>query len=389
MSKDTNGFMNFVDESSEKAVIEIYGTIGGYDYDTWKKINTINIMRRELNRLKELNTKNIEVRICSYGGCVDHALAIHDALRDHTAKITTVVNSYCASAATVIAMAGDVRKISKNALFLIHQCSSSVWGNAHDLEMELESQRTTNEVIYNIYKEHCAKDEKELRELFDYDNGNGKWLTAQEVLDYGFATEIYNEDKATTAKAASIDRRMMDKLHLPPFPAGYEQPEEKTFNVRELASALGTELKEFFKPKNSNQNINQNQIVMTKFNAKFACLSLLFAAMADTDYDPEKGQSFTDAQMNELEKQLKELADLKDKFTKLEADKKASDEKVTALTAENKTITAERDSYKAKYEAAPALTNPVNGKDGKETTFEDSMDNDPYYQSITKQLKQF
>jgi len=89
MSKEKREFMRFVSETEEEAVIEIYGTIGGWNWEEWKRINTIESISKELNRLKELNTKKITVKINSYGGDCNHALAIYDALVDHSAKIIT------------------------------------------------------------------------------------------------------------------------------------------------------------------------------------------------------------------------------------------------------------------------------------------------------------
>lgn len=363
--------IRFLNESETNAVIEIYGTIGGYDYETWKQKNTFESMQKELNRLKELNTQNIEVRICSYGGYVDHALAIHDALADHPAKITTVVNSYCASAATIIAMAGDVRKISKNALFLIHKCSSYVWGNESDLSAELESQKTTNSVIYNIYKDKCKKTDAELKELFDYNSGQGKWITAQEVLVFGFATEIYNEQQS--AKAASLDYRMMNILNLPPL------PEQQTNNADTIADTVFARIKEFFNPKNSNPINNQKQQTMSVFNEKFVALAALFVITAD--YDPAKGHTFTDDELKVLNDKMNELSQFTDKLAKAE-------DKITAKDAEIATITASRDDYKAKYEKGTKTSTSVNASDPTHS-FEDSIENDDYYKSIQNQLKQF
>ncbi len=376
-------WMRFVNESDAKAVIEIYGTIGGYDYDTWKRINTQKAVQKELNRLKALNTKEIEVRICSYGGFVDHALAIHDALKDHPAKITTVVNSYCASSATIIAMAGDDRKISKNALFLIHHCSSYTGGNDHDLEMELESQRTTNNVIFNIYKEHCVKEDKDLQELFDYNNGKGKWITAQEALDFGFATEIYNE--TAVPKVAIADRRMLDRLNLPEFPEGHVAEEASPSLLQSIRESIREIIAEFLPTKpqpKENHNNNQTHTEMKKFKAVFACLTLLFAFKADQDYNPDVGHTFTDSEMQDLEKQLQALADLKEAHSKLEADKESADEKLAELTANVETLTAERDDYKTKYENAPASGTPVSGSDAKEDAFQKYIDESPIYKKV-------
>ena len=62
----------------------------------------------------------IIVRINSGGGDVFAANAIYTRLRDLDAKITVKIDGWAASAATIIAMAGDTIKIAKNGLFMVH-----------------------------------------------------------------------------------------------------------------------------------------------------------------------------------------------------------------------------------------------------------------------------
>ena len=134
-------FLNISEPADRKARIEIDGTIG-FDWDTWEPKNTGADIRRQLDELSALDVDEIEVLITSLGGFVDDALQIHDALKEHKAKVTTIVQGFCASGATIIACAGDERIISPNALYLIHKCMSSLCdANENTLESELEEQR--------------------------------------------------------------------------------------------------------------------------------------------------------------------------------------------------------------------------------------------------------
>ena len=184
--------IRFLDESAEEAVIEIYGQIG---YEGWTRDedeNTARQMSAELDRIKALSAKRITVRINSLGGDVNHALAIHDLLAEHPALVTTQINGLCASAATIVAMAGKERRMSKNALFLIHQCSAYVGrANEERLSQELETQKTVNGRMLDIYTAACSGKEAEISELLKANNGQGKWLTAEEAKGFGFVTDIY------------------------------------------------------------------------------------------------------------------------------------------------------------------------------------------------------
>lgn len=369
--KEEINTINFVSVSPKKAVIEIYGTIGGYDEETWKHKNTIEQMSKELKKLKETKTEEIEVRICSPGGYVDHALAIHDALVDHEAKVITIVNSYCASAATVIAQAGDIRKISKNALYLIHHCSSYTWGNDKEIERELEAQRKTNNIMLNIYKKRC-KDEKKLAELFDANEGKGKWIEAEEVLEMGLVDEIYNE---APVKAAYVNPSMMAKL--PPIPEGHKIEAEETEKGQKWMEKILNEIKNAVTgQRDNNDKPQQKQTTMKKFATLFPILAVALA-MEAFEFKEGEEVKLSEEKLASLEKILKDYQAKENNTKKLEEEKKTAESNLQAMTKE-------RDEYKKKYEACepPASKSPEGKDDVKKGTFQSYMEESEAYKEI-------
>lgn len=349
-------YLNITKPTANKARIEIDGTIGGFDWDTWERKNTGKSIRKQLKEISELDVDEIEVLITSLGGYVDDALQIHDALKSHPAKVTTIVQGFCASAATVIACAGDRRIISPYALYLIHKCMSDVWdANENALEAELDDQRTINGTFFNIYKGILKKDEADLRALFEANNGKGKWITAEDALAFGFATEIQdfddNEKKPATAMARFLNHARAA------FPdMNIYQPTPKK---------------------------------MKKVLMSFALLGALLAFKDDAEYDEKEGLQLNPDQLRTLEDTLKAYDDLKTKASDTESElQKANDDLASAnqTIAEKEslieTLTAERDNYKAKYENAPATVPGVNGKDVNvnEETVEDYVKNSAVYQ---------
>lgn len=350
-------FFNIINQSADSAVISIEGTIGGWDWDLWDRVNTGRIIRRQLKELGDV--ANIEVRICSLGGDVDEALQIHDALKDHSATVTTIINGFCASAATIIALAGDVRKISKNSVYLIHKCSSGVSGNEHDLQMELDSQKTVNDILYNMYKEVCKKSDAELTELFDADNGHGKWIKPEEAVDFGFCTEVYNESQPS-AKVAMADAETLAKLNYPSLPDGTPVQVDDVVSEHEerLFRRIIDKARELFAPKTQVEPsiINQNQQAMKKFLAVFAYLGALLAIKDDQEYDDQAGHTLTNEELGKVEAELAAYAQLKHDHQTLTAER-------DKLKKDNETLTSERDSYKAKWESKPQDVTKVNGSD--------------------------
>jgi len=285
-------------------------------------------------------------------------LQIHDALKAHPAKVTTIVQGFCASAATIIACAGDVRIISPNALYLIHKCLSWAEGNENDLQAELEAQRTTNSVILKIYKSVLKKDEKELIDLFNANDGDGKWITAEEALAFGFATEIqeFEGDKnplTNMARFLNHARNLLPKIN--------EKKEDHDDNGSEYNSL----------------NPNQNPSDMKKL-MNFALLCALLAFSAETEYDEKQGLPLNEDQLQKLENELKAKATLADELKNVKAQLQTKTDELTAAQAKAETdkaaidtLTAERDSYKAKYEKQPAAVQTPAANDPQDGGDED------------------
>jgi len=373
MSKEKREFMRFVSETEDESVIEIYGNIGGFDWENGKKINTIESIAKELNRLKASKSKQILVKLNSYGGSSNDAFAIYDALADHPAKIITQCNGYNASASTIIFMAGDERRISKNSLFLIHKCWDWVCGNENVLEEELKTQRTVNETLLNLYEVKVKKNREDIATLMNENNGTGKWITAQEALDYGFATEIYND---TTSAKAAFSGRDFSAFRFPPLPEGYN------FDAEEKEPAwmerLVQKFTDIFKP--TGPITNQIKPEMKKLSAVFPLLFALVAFKTDSDYDPEKGHAMTDEELKALETKIAEFNAEKTKF---DSDKKELEDKLTAMTTS-------RDELQAKINEVPnpqSVPNPTGNDKTNKSDFQIYMENDPFYKSIeTKNL---
>ena len=192
--------------NSEDVIIDIHGEIGG---SWWNEGVTFDDVKSQLKDIAN-SKKKIQVRICSLGGSVDEALAIYELLHSMKDRVTTECYGRCASAATIIAMAGDTRKMSRYALFLIHKCWSGVIGNENELEETLEMQRAINSRMVAIYTDTTGAKQETIEELMERNNGNGAWLTSEECLDYGFMTE---EVKSTGTEGSYLTQKIMNMFN--------------------------------------------------------------------------------------------------------------------------------------------------------------------------------
>lgn len=155
------------------------------------------------NFIDELNTisaKQITLSINSPGGSVFDAIAIYNALRKKDAKVTCRVLGVAASAASLIAMAGDKIVMPENTFMMIHNPMSGCHGNADDMRELADVLDKIGASIVALYAARTGKTEDEVKSLL----ANDTWLTAAEAVELGFADEM--EDVLKIAASFEIDR---------------------------------------------------------------------------------------------------------------------------------------------------------------------------------------
>lgn len=159
--------------------LSIYGFIGGW-------YNDAETIRRKLN---EVDAEIIHVHINSGGGSAFDGVAICNLLKQHKAEIIVHVDGYAASAASVIAMAGDKIIMPSNTMMMIHQASTFEYGNADVMEKTAKDLRKIDTALRQTYKNRFVGTEEELIQLLKDET----WLTADEAVTLGFADEVAEE----------------------------------------------------------------------------------------------------------------------------------------------------------------------------------------------------
>ena len=182
----------------DNAELYIYGDIAS-DYCKWAESDVS--ANDIVTKLQSVHAKSIDVYINSYGGEVAQGIAIYNALKRHKAKVTTYVDGFACSIASVIAMAGDVRKMYDNSLLMIHNAWTVAQGNAAELEKAAADLKVINEATKQAYIDVVNISENELTALLDAET----WLTAEKAVEMGFATEVIPAKKPVKASASAQD----------------------------------------------------------------------------------------------------------------------------------------------------------------------------------------
>ena len=184
-----NKFWNFLD-NGDTAELQLFGTIQSEE-DWWS--DDCVTYRNFINELNGLGDKKvINVVIHSTGGDVFAANAIYSALAMNRATITGTVIGICASAATIVLMACDSRRIAKNAMLMVHNPSVSLWGSyqADDLLKLAEVTNQVKKSIVAAYMERLDRTEEEINQLMDMES----WYVGQEAVDAGFCDSVIEAD---------------------------------------------------------------------------------------------------------------------------------------------------------------------------------------------------
>lgn len=198
----TSKFWNFID-NGETAELQLFGTIESEE--NWWNDDCVTY-RNFIDELNSLGSKkSINVVIHSVGGDVFAANAIYTALLLNQATITGTVIGICASAATIVLMACNSRKIAKNAILMAHNPSISLYGSyqANDLIKLAEVTNQVKKSIVTAYMERLDKTEEEINQLMDEET----WYVGQEAVDAGFCDELID---ASFQDSAFSNKFMVD-----------------------------------------------------------------------------------------------------------------------------------------------------------------------------------
>ncbi len=200
-----------INNNQECTTIDIEGTIGvpeewQFD-DPQQRVATYERFRKSLAAIEELSAAEVVVNIRSTGGDVNDALLIYEALQGLDAQITTRCWGYVASAATVIAQAASegLREISPNALYLIHNSTCTVDGNANELSQRVELLRKSDERLAELYARRSGREVEHFVELMAQESGEGRWLNSQEAIEAGLADREIEQVPATKRVSEGIE----------------------------------------------------------------------------------------------------------------------------------------------------------------------------------------
>lgn len=222
--------------------IEVKGTIVG-NADKWiyEWFGMDATCPKDVNAaISEANGEPLLVEINSGGGDVFAGSEIYTALKAYAGTVEINIVGLAASAASVIAQAGDSR-ISPTALFMVHNVSGSAAGDFHDMQQEAEILQTANKAVAAAYLEKTGKSMEELLGIMDAET----WMDAQKAVEYGFVDEVMFASAPTLTNGIGVlPAQTIHKLKDLLPARGEENAEVKTVTAKLKLLRLKGEMKD-------------------------------------------------------------------------------------------------------------------------------------------------
>lgn len=189
--------------SSDDNTISIFDVIGK---DYWDEGVTA---KRISGALRSLNGADVTVNINSPGGDMFEGLAIYNLLREYQGKVTVKVLGIAASAASIIAMAGDDIQIGRGAFLMIHNCWVIAVGNRHDFAELAVSLEPFDKAMADIYAARSGLEMETVQKLMDAES----YIGGSDAVEKGLADSLLSADAVSDGdESPAAALRKLDAL---------------------------------------------------------------------------------------------------------------------------------------------------------------------------------
>ena len=161
--------------------------------------------------------QDVEFHLNSPGGDMFEGIAIYNIIKQHTAKVTVKVLGIAASAASIIAMAGDDILIGDGAFLMIHKCWCVAVGNSDDFLATAAHLEPFDAAMASVYAARTGQSEADCLAWMSEDQGEGTYFGAKQAISLGFANGAISADQIRediVAKAEGKPRSALRKAEL-------------------------------------------------------------------------------------------------------------------------------------------------------------------------------
>ncbi|HCQ8242933.1 head maturation protease, ClpP-related [Klebsiella pneumoniae] len=189
--------------TTDDNTISVFDVIG---QDYWGEGITA---KRIAGALRAMNGADVTVNINSPGGDMFEGLAIYNLLREYEGHVTVKVLGIAASAASIIAMAGDDIQIGRGAFLMIHNCWLYAMGNRHDFAELAQSLVPFDTAMADIYAARSGLDIAAVQKLMDAES----YIGGSDAVAKGLADSLLSADAVSDGdESPAAALRKLDAL---------------------------------------------------------------------------------------------------------------------------------------------------------------------------------
>ena len=175
------------------ASISIYEVIGE---DPWTG-GGVTVKRIDA-ALRSIGNNDVTVNINSPGGDVFEGIAIYNRLREHQGQVNVKVLGLAASAASIIAMAGDTVEIGASSFLMIHNAWVLAVGNRHDMREVADFLEPFDRALADVYVARSGQDLATVQSAMDVET----WMSGSQAIEQGYADSLLAADEVVEADSA-------------------------------------------------------------------------------------------------------------------------------------------------------------------------------------------
>lgn len=187
--------------SEDAGTITIYDVIGT-DWWTGEGVTA----KRISGALRSIGAgKDVTVNINSPGGDMFEGIAIYNLLAAHEGKVTVNVMGLAASAASIIAMAGDTINMGTGSFLMIHNCWAVVIGNQSDLREAADVFAGFDGALADIYHARTGVKKADIADIMEAET----WLNAADAIKQGFADGTIADPAPAAQASTGADKALL------------------------------------------------------------------------------------------------------------------------------------------------------------------------------------
>ena len=186
-------------------IIEVFEVIG-LDYWTGDGVTAKGVSAK----LREFRGEDVTVNINSPGGDMFEGLAIYNVLREYPGDVNVKILGMAASAASIIALAGDHIEIGASAFYMIHNAWIMVAANRNGLREYADYLEPFDNAMAEIYAARTGSSKEDMLAIMDAES----WINGKDAIEQGFADALLASDEVlhdtgdSASAAAKLDRAL-------------------------------------------------------------------------------------------------------------------------------------------------------------------------------------